>query len=142
MFGDKRPLNINRPFIGCCLVDAAHGWFHKSFPIAHMGRWAPMEPICLTISRMTYIIVFGTIHSIVMVRTPFENSRAEQRARFHKFFHLHIGHTQDPNSYACPYHIWLDYSECQHCAQAVRVRPQRRCPPTANWRKYLFPRRS
>ena len=55
-----------------------------------------MEPICLTISRMMYIIVFGTIHSIVMVRTLFENSRAGQRARFHKFFHLHIGRTQDP----------------------------------------------
>ena len=82
MFGDKRPLIINRPFIGCCLVDAAHGWFHKSFPIAHMGRWAPMEPICLTISRMMYIIVFGTIHSVVMVRTLFENIRRTQDPMF------------------------------------------------------------
>ena len=63
-----------------------------------------------------------------------------QKTRFHMFFHLHIGRPQDPMlALIC---ILLGYSEYQHCAQVVRVRPQRRCPPTANWRKYLFPRRS
>ena len=33
VFGDKRPLVIDRPFVGCCLPGRAHSWFSSIFPM-------------------------------------------------------------------------------------------------------------